>query len=346
MTKSSRVTAAALALFAVAAHADGYVADSVLGNVILEQLGDRTWLHGGEAFAERDVIRVGAGGGLRLAFDRFGVVDLGPETEIAIEKLPSSGSSADAKTIITLAHGLLRVEWHRSAEAAVPLYVFFGSQRANISGGEYFFANDNNGREACAASGEATVMPSLSSSVLALSPSYCFITEGSAKPRLERPDAAFWVSARGRITVAAPRTEPAVADRPSPASAGEEGSNNVEAPLADPPPSASIRPVHGRAPSPVPATGVESAEAAWTLNLGSYTDMEAARNAAHKLTAAGYAPVVIGVQVDGRPWYRVQLRGFSTAAEARAKAEDLSNSLGFKGAWLVQQPYRSVSAAY
>jgi hypothetical protein len=343
MRKLSRVTAASLALFAVAAHADGYVADSVLGNVILEQIGDRTWLHGGEAFAERDVIRVGAGGGLRLAFDRFGIVDLGPETEIAIEKLPSSGSSADAKTIITLAHGLLRVEWHRSTEAAVPLYVFFGSQRANISDGEYFFANDNNGREACAASGEATVMPSLSSSVLALSPSYCFITEGSAKPRLERPDAAFWVSARGRITIAAPHAEPAVADRPSPASDREEGADNAEVPSAK---SAAVRSVGARVSSLAPAAGVESTEAAWALNLGSYTDMEAARNAAHKLTAAGYAPVVIGVQVDGRPWYRVQLRGFSTAAEARAKAEDLSNNLGFKGAWLVQQPYRSVSAAY
>ncbi len=343
--KLTWVFSASLASFAAAAQGDGFVVDSVVGNAIVEQLGDRSWLHGGETFAERDVIRVGAGGALRLAFDHFGSVELGPETEIAIEKLPLSADPADAKTIVTLAHGELRVEWHRPADSmATPLYVFFGSQRANISDGEYFFTSSSAGREACAARGGATVMPSLSSAVLALSPSYCFVVEGTAAPRLERRDSTFWAAARERM-MPAHGAEPAA--QPPPAPVKVESLEGAGAATSRPgQPSAAVPQPVAHVSSAGTSATADGAEPVWALNLGSYAEAEIARGEARKLSVAGYAPVVMGVQIDGRTWYRLQLRGFSTAAEARAKADSLRDTLGFKGAWLVQQPYRAVSAAY
>jgi hypothetical protein len=122
----------------------------------------------------------------------------------------------------------------------------------------------------------------------------------------------------------------------TPAAAAAE--NAVPSPLAMPvaaPPTVAAGAV---SPAPPPAVPASPGEAGWTVNVASYADNDAATRQLQQLRAAGYGASVQPVEIKGRTWYRVQLRGFATADAARAKAGELQTKLGYANLWVIRQP--------
>jgi cell division septation protein DedD len=388
--------AAAASLAVATAHAETFAVDAIAGNAVVEDLGTRAWLHAGETFAERDVIRVGSQSALRLRFDRFGIMELGPGTEIAVEKLPSSPGPGGTQAIVTLMRGALHVVWNApegeaaspsdtatggvsgrvpaaapanegntgrdatanppgGAAAPVPLYVFFGKQRANIAAGEYFFEGGGARHEACVAGGSTTVSPSQSSSIVAVADRQCYVG-GNGAHHLEHPGEAFW-AALGHRTDSLLASAAVAAPPAAGATASGASSTASSAPPAAPVATVAVADTTGAsasqvalvqaAPEDEAAASTEAqAQAQWAVNLGSYTQPDVAHSEVQKLESAGYSAVVRQVEVDGRAWYRVQLCGFTSATAARLKADELRNRLGFKDAWLVQREQHTASANF
>jgi cell division protein FtsN len=57
----------------------------------------------------------------------------------------------------------------------------------------------------------------------------------------------------------------------------------------------------------------------FTIQLGSYSDIEEAKQFAEGFTVRGYSPIINEVRIDGKgTWYRVSLGLFNTVEEARS----------------------------
>jgi cell division protein FtsN len=69
-----------------------------------------------------------------------------------------------------------------------------------------------------------------------------------------------------------------------------------------------------------PAPSKPSAMAGkFTIQLGSYSDIEEAKQFAEGFTVRGYSPIINEVKIDGKgTWYRVSLGLFNTVEEARS----------------------------
>ncbi|MDR3418957.1 MAG: SPOR domain-containing protein, partial [Nevskia sp.] len=81
-----------------------------------------------------------------------------------------------------------------------------------------------------------------------------------------------------------------------------------------------------------PAAGAED----WGINVASYAAADDAARQVQQLRSAGYPASVQQAQVRTQTWHRVQLRGYGSAAAARAAADELQTRFGYRGLWVVR----------
>ena len=351
-----QLAALLLGVAASAARAgDVLVVDSVSGQASLDRLGTQSGLKAGDQLSERDVIHVAAGGSLTLDFSGHGFIELGPGTEVGIEKMPFASYADDLKTIFSLTHGYLRVVWKLPPLAGGwPLFVYFGSQHAALIPGEYFFDNQSGVARACVAAGRLSVLPNAGTELQKLRPSACYRFVAGLPPERVPHEASAWIAVRRSFDIDAPTSPEAML------AANDAGSDDpgidplpVQAPRPVatavppklPPPPAQAKPAAAALPAPIPPAGGISLPAAtaslppggsgeWGVNVASYPTLEDANQHAQQLRAAGYAATVQQAQVKEHTWFRVQLRGYPSADAARAVAGELQARFAYQGLWV------------
>ena len=84
-----------------------------------------------------------------------------------------------------------------------------------------------------------------------------------------------------------------------------------------------------------PPTPVQSSDGAYSLQLGSFTNLENARNQADRISALGYAPAIEESDLGGQIYHRIMLRGVGDMAEASRLGELIHSKLGI--AYLVRR---------
>tara|TARA_B110000503_G_scaffold38832_1_gene63877 strand:+ start:1134 stop:2153 length:1020 start_codon:yes stop_codon:yes gene_type:complete len=87
---------------------------------------------------------------------------------------------------------------------------------------------------------------------------------------------------------------------------------------------------------PVPVTvALTSGQGPWTINLISSPDKAYAARFADRANSKGIRTAMQEVTVKGILYWRVQILGFSTKAEARAYSETAKEKLGLKDTWIM-----------
>lgn len=362
MSRAVPSLATALMLAAAPSAAWAQQADSVLGvdavggSVSVEHLGVTAVLRPGDRINERDVLRTGADGRLSLRFARLGFMELGPNAEIGIEKLPFASNAADRKSIFSLARGYLRVVWKPlPGRPSWPLYVYFGGQRAGLAAGEYFFDQHEAATRVCIAAGQIAVVPVTGANVDTLPAPSCSKLYVEAAPESAARDPEDWTAMRRDYSIdvtarspAAPAPQmlslaPPAVDAASSPAITTEAATSVPAtgavpvpPTPRPPPAVPVS-APAAASSPLPLA-LPADDGRWTINVASLPDAAAAARQVQLLQTAGYSATVQPVEVRGQTWNRVQLRGFPSADAARARAAEVEQKLGLHNLWVVRQP--------
>lgn len=340
---SLRLLVLLLAAAAFAARAGAVLTvDSAAGAVGVDRLGTSLVLKPGDPLKERDLVKVGADGKLSLAFADHGFMELGPDSQIAIEKLPFASYADDLKTIFSLTRGYLRVVWRLPPQpGGWPLFVYFGSQHAALSTGEYFFDDQAGVARACVAAGRLSVLPNAGSELQDLRPSACYRFVAGLPPEKVVHDGSAWIAVRRGFNIDAPSSPEAML------AANDDGSGGAAAPQQAAAASRPAAPVRRRPPPAAPKLvaaaaspalpapgGAASGSGEWGVNVASYPVLDDADRHAQQLRAAGYAATVQQAQVKGHAWFRVQLSGYSSADAARAAASELQARFAYKGLWV------------
>lgn len=92
------------------------------------------------------------------------------------------------------------------------------------------------------------------------------------------------------------------------------------------------------APAPAgsrPATSVSSVGSGYSLQLGSFTNLDNARRQVDRVSALGYKPVIEQSDLGGQTYHRVMLKNVGDMAEASRLGEYIHSELGI--AYLVRR---------
>jgi len=349
----------ALALLCQPARSDDVLTvEAVSGHASVERVGQRSDLKPGDALTERDLVRTHADSRMSLRFPHNGFAELGPDTVLAVEKLPFASFATDLKSIFTLSQGYLRLVWKRPAESTPwPVYVFFGGQRAAITSGEFFFDARPGSARVCVAAGQINAVAVGGANSENLKGPACYRLAAGREPDNAPTDPERWIAVRRNFSLDAPSS--AEAELAATETAPTDSSPSAPAPdTTASSPSASRPPTQTSPSAPAPAPVRNSASVAgataappasapstaalapgdWVINVASYPDPGTAAAQVEQLRAAGYAFSVRPATVKGRTWYRVQMTSFPSQEAARAKADEIQVRLGFKSLWIIRAP--------
>lgn len=72
----------------------------------------------------------------------------------------------------------------------------------------------------------------------------------------------------------------------------------------------------------------------WALNLMSLSNLNGKPEHLDEITALGYTPEVIEVNIDGRHWLRLRIKGFATIAAARKAGEKFIDNKEYRTLWV------------
>ncbi|MES2683478.1 MAG: SPOR domain-containing protein [Pseudomonadota bacterium] len=129
--------------------------DQTSGVAGVQRNGKRLALQPGEALQEQDLIVTDRSGRMTLRLGRHGFVEVGPNAEVGIERLPFAAYARDLKSIFSVSKGYFRVVWkHPQLSTNWPLYVYMAGHRVSLVSGEYFFQNSGAEQRACVAAGQ------------------------------------------------------------------------------------------------------------------------------------------------------------------------------------------------
>lgn len=103
--------------------------------------------------------------------------------------------------------------------------------------------------------------------------------------------------------------------------------------------SAPSEPAEEAVPQPVPATPQVPISSApsngdWVVNISSHAKEELATKENARLQSLGLNSEIHTARVKERTWYRIQITGFASKDEAKAKLKDLKQHSGIKDAWI------------
>jgi cell division septation protein DedD len=113
------------------------------------------------------------------------------------------------------------------------------------------------------------------------------------------------------------------------------------APLGAPPTieSTPLEPADEAISQPLPVTPQTSISSApsngdWVVNISSHAKEELALREIARLQSLGLNPEINRARVKERTWYRIQITGFASKDEAKAKLKNLQQYSGIKDAWI------------
>lgn len=359
------VLLALLSSLPLAAGAQMLRLDSQQGAVELSRGEQHPLLNAETALQTDDVIKVGSGAGAAFRLGRHGILELGPDSELVIERLPFASYADDLRTVLRIRRGYLRVIWKQPPlDIHWPLFVYLDTDRAALASGEYFFEAGTQVNAICVAEGELALAGGSRSDVATLEPHTCYrlVAGIPPQPRVQTPanwiavrerrelDGALWATATSKAPPVAVAAGPATAPLPAasgspdrllpppatkPAVAAPPVSKPAAvAPLPAPAPE-SDKPVVAIRPSPAPKPAATTIGGAWALNLASFPDRAAAEKELQRLKQAGFPGVIQAADVKGRNWYRVQVQNLSSREEAQDMAAQLKR-VGFVNAWVMR----------
>lgn len=347
-----------------AAAAPVLVVEGLVGEASSERLGERRLLQAGDSIGEREVLHTAAEARLSLRFANEGLLELGPDATLAIEKLPASLQGRDLRSIASLLGGYLHVLWTvPTAETRWPFVIYFGGQRSGLLPGEYFFERHDDAIRSCVASGQLTVTAIAGDGVETLREGACHDLKAGAPVRSQAIGSEMIDAVRAEFTTWPSRDKrplrplvlPALAMGPLPGTGPTAARSTVSAVL--PPAPAAVVAARAAAPavvkpvaapaattpeaaaavvaapqsSPAPVSAVSAAgDVGWTLLIGSFGDPANAEQVQTRLRGIGMEPYVRVKQLDGRSFTSVQVRGGYASREiADAKAAEVRDKLGY-----------------
>ena len=244
--------------------------DQVSGGAGVQRNGKRLSLTTGDVLQEQDTLLTTASGRITLRLGRHGFVEVGPQSEIGIERLPFAAYARDLKSIFSVGKGYFRVVWkHPQISTSWPLYIYMAGNRISLVSGEYFFQNDGGQEQrACVAAGQIALQTASLDGVETIKAPSCTRLVANAAPQTTSRNPDDWIAVRRAYDLAATAlTMPQMADAPAPPSgsvprvAGSEAGLPLpaERPAAWPDPGALALPPPATAPSRRPAGPVQEA---------------------------------------------------------------------------------------
>lgn len=315
--------------------------------------GKRLTLVNGDTLQEQDLIVTDAGGRMSLRLGRHGFIEVGADAEVGIERLPFATYAGDLKSIFSVSKGYLRVVWKRSEiNSQWPLFIYMAGHRVSLIGGEYFFQNAGAEQSACVAAGQLSLQVAGREGAQLIQAPACVQLRADQAPAVSARNPDDWLAVRRSFNIEATAASLRASEL---AAASKLPTTSVNSAATPQPPLRAALPavtttapiVLGQASAPPPAAAPSSAPIArstvagsWALNVASYDELADAEREALRLREAGFASAVAQSQpvlVKGKSWYRVQVTGLASEAEAASTAEALSSKLGLKNAWVIKR---------
>jgi len=349
MTFHSRVVLSLAATLLLAGAGPAAAAESLLildqssGVAAVERNGKRLVLNPEAALQEGDQISTDRAGRMKLSLARHGFVEVGPNAQVGVERLPFAAYARELKSIFSVGKGYFRVVWkHPQISTQWPLYVTLAGHRISLGSGEYFFSNTGSEQRACVAAGQMDVQLPGSDVVENIKPPACVRFMANTTPQVQARNPDDWIAMRRGYDIdATAATMLAGSAKPvdsPPAAPAAPAVKPKSAPIIATAASAAAVPASpDTRPKPSkPAAAPAATNGEWALNVASYSELSAAEQEASRLRGAGYQASSQSAVVNGRNWYRVQVRGFADQASARATAVKLETELGLKSIWLLK----------
>ncbi|MDB5967946.1 MAG: Sporulation domain protein [Hydrocarboniphaga sp.] len=321
-----------IALLPAVAGAQMLRLDSQQGSVELTRGKEHPLLKADTAILADDVIKVGADSSLSLHLGRHGILEMGPGSELEVERLPFASYADDLRTVLRLRRGFLRVIWKQPPlDISWPLFVYMDSDRASLATGEYFFELGTEINAICVAEGELALAGGGRDDAQLLQADTCYrlVAGIPPQPRDQQPDD--WIAVREHLALDRGMWGAPKAAAPAVVAAAAPKVDKAAKP-APTTPNPAEKPAVVRAPPP--ETAVARA-GAWTLNLASFPDQASADKELARLKKAGFPGVVQPADVKGRNWYRVQIQGLASKEEAQGMSGQLK-AAGFMQAWIMK----------
>ena len=351
---SIRIAVVALALLAPSVALSQVLSvESIRGSAELQFADEATQpLSSGQYLYTGNRIKSPSNGHVRLAFARYGFIDIGPDSELVVERIPHASFATDLRSVFRLRRGYMRVVWkHPQISTFWPIFVYVGNQRASLTSGEFFVENRNGRHLACVAAGQLALTDSTTEAPQTLHPQACYrLYQGMPSQRVLR-DQDDWVAIRERFDIGdLPGAELAAAEPPparpaprraeaaAPSAAAAVTSTAADEFITDQARTSSpaVAPAaSGSKPSEAPAAAAAPG-GPWAVAIASFRSVRPATDLAAKLQAAGFPARVVPVTVKGNPWSRVILAGFDSAGAAKAAGGEVEAEMGLKGAWVLR----------
>lgn len=178
--------------------------DQTSGVAGVQRNGKRLALQAGDALQEQDLIVTDRSGRMTLRLGRHGFVEVGPNAEVGVERLPFAAYARDLKSIFSVSKGYFRVVWkHPQLSSSWPLYVYMAGHRVSLVSGEYFFQNLGPEQRACVAAGQIALQASGGEGVETIKPPSC-VTFAAGKPPQTAPRSPDdWIAVRRGFSIEA-----------------------------------------------------------------------------------------------------------------------------------------------
>lgn len=304
--------------------------DTVTGGVAVERDGRSLNLRPGDALQEQDLIVTQASGRLTLRFARHGFLDVGPNTEAGVERLPFAAYAKDLKSIFSLSRGYLRVVWkHPQLSTNWPLYIYMSGHRISLTSGEFFFQHSGSEQTACTAAGQLALQAVGADGVETLRPPSCTRLVAGVPPQTTPRNPDEWISVRrgfsltpgnelAQAPVRLPSTPPVPA-RPLAADAGElPGVSTSAAAGPGPVAPAPVLPT----PTPAPRSGLVGVASAPAATVASQRPAATGPTPVIAPPAAGPPLPVSAPASGGRDW-ALNVASYADATAAERQAQQL-----------------------
>ncbi len=229
--------------------------------------GKRLALQPGDALQEQDLIVTERSGRVTLRLGRHGFVEVGPNAEVGVERLPFAAYARDLKSIFSVGKGYFRVVWkHPQLSSNWPLYVYMSGHRISLSSGEYFFQNLGEQQRVCVAAGQIALQAAGSDSLETIKPPACVQLVPNTAPKVTPRNPDDWIAVRRGFSIEATAATLLARDtlpaEPAAPPVAKPIITTAPTPIISVSPPVAIAPVPAPAPAPAPVLAPASASAA------------------------------------------------------------------------------------
>ncbi|MES2885771.1 MAG: SPOR domain-containing protein [Pseudomonadota bacterium] len=178
--------------------------DQTSGVAGIQRNGKRLALQAGDALQEQDLIVTDRSGRMTLRLGRHGFVEVGPNAEVGVERLPFAAYARDLKSIFSVSRGYFRVVWkHPQLSSTWPLYVYMAGHRISLVSGEYFFQNLGSEQRACVAAGQIALQASGGEGLETIKPPSCVTLAVDKPPQTVPRSPDDWIAVRRGFSIEA-----------------------------------------------------------------------------------------------------------------------------------------------